>query len=434
LNLLVVGSGGREHALTWKLVQSPLVKSVIVAPGNPGMALETGVECSGVSAADFPGILALCRAKNISLVVVGPDQALADGLVDFLEGEGVPAFGPTRAAARLESSKAFSKQLMSELKIPTARFQVFSDFSAAQDFLESVEWGEGWVVKADGLALGKGVVVCLQREEALLAAGEFLRGGMGEAGRTIVVEERLVGREVSAFSLCDGETGVSLGFACDYKRIFDGDQGPNTGGMGAYSPADWLAPGLEEEVRERVVSPLLKGMTARGCPFKGVLFTGLMITAAGPKVLEFNARFGDPETQALLPLLAEDLLPWLQASRDGKISALSPRGPRKKDSSSVHVVMAAAGYPGTGGAAIRKGDAISLPSSLLPAVSDRRDTGVKVFFAGVSGSGGSLVTSGGRVLGVTALGKTRAEARALAYEQASQVKFTGAQRRSDVGS
>ena len=424
MNLLVVGSGGREHALVWKLRQSPQVEKVFVAPGNSGMALEPNVICSGVSAADFPAILALCQKEKVEFVVVGPDQALADGLVDYLEKAGVAAFGPSAAAAKIESSKAFAKLLMKAQGIPTAKFEIFSELSAAQDFLESVEWGDGWVIKADGLALGKGVVVCLQREEALRAAKEFFQGSMGEAGKKIVVEERLVGREVSAFSLCDGVSAKHLGFACDYKRIFDHDQGPNTGGMGAYSPATWLSPEMAEQVQQEIVNPLLKGMAERGHAFKGVLFTGIMVTASGPKVLEFNARFGDPETQCLMPLIDEDLLPWLQACREGKLPSLGR--PILKNLSSVHVVMAAAGYPGV----VKKGDVISVPESLLPT---KQDPSVKLFFAGVSGTPPSMITAGGRVLGLTALAKTQSSARSLAYEKISTIQFSGAQRRADVG-
>jgi phosphoribosylamine---glycine ligase len=432
MNLLVVGSGGREHALAWALSRSSGVREVFAAPGNPGMALEPKVTCTGVSAADFAGILRLCQEKRIGFVVVGPDQALADGLVDFLEEGGVKAFGPSRAAAQIEASKAFSKELMREKGIPTARFEVFTDVQKARDFLTEVDWGDGWVIKADGLALGKGVVVCAERAEALNTVSGFLEGGaMGEAGRRIVVEERLLGREVSAFSLCDGASAVSLGFACDYKRIGDGDRGPNTGGMGAFSPADWLPTGMAEKVQAEVVLPLLSALRERGAPFKGVLFTGLMMTPSGPKVLEFNARFGDPETQALLPLLDEDLLPWLQAARDGRLAEMPAEGPRKKNLHSVHVVLAAAGYPGTP----RRDDPIQVPPELFPADEVSEDRLAKLFFAGLrrEGSPPRFVTAGGRVLGLTALAVSREEARTKAYALLEAVSFDGAQRRGDVG-
>jgi phosphoribosylamine--glycine ligase len=424
MNLLVVGSGGREHALAWKLSQSPEVKELFVAPGNPGMALEPKIRCTGVAASDFPGILKICVDERIDFVVVGPDQALADGLVDYLEGKGIKAFGPTQAAAKIEASKAFSKQLMKEKAIPTAQFESFSDLTEALGFLTTVEWGNGWVVKADGLALGKGVVVCSSREEALSAVKEMFGGAMGEAGKRVVIEERLTGREASAFSLCDGENAVFLGFACDYKRIFDNDEGPNTGGMGAFSPADWLPAGTAEKVQAQVVLPLLKALKDRGTPFKGILFTGLMVDGNDFKVLEFNARFGDPETQALMPLIDEDLLPWLEAAADGALGSMPAAGPRLKKQTSVHLVMAAHGYPGTP----RKGDKISIEKELLDPKGDR-----KLFFAGVTDDGRNFSTSGGRVLGLTALGSDRADAREKAYRFIEGVKFDGAQRRSDVG-
>lgn len=431
MNVLLVGSGGREHALAWKLASAESVKELFVAPGNPGMALEPKVTCTGIGAGDFEGIKKFCQQRNIGFVVVGPDQALADGIVDFLHEAGIKAFGPTKAAARIEWSKAFAKQLMAEQGIPTAKFETFAALPAALAFLEKVEWADGWVIKADGLALGKGVVVCETREQAIATAKEFLTGGaMGAAGTTIVVEERLFGREVSAFSLCDGESAVSLGFACDYKRIFDQDQGPNTGGMGAFSPADWLPEGTASNVEELVVRPLLAALKARGTPFKGVLFTGLMITNSGPKVIEFNARFGDPETQALMPLLDEDLLPWLKACESGTLHKLPASGPRKKDLHSVHVVMAAHGYPG----AVRKGDEIEVPTEFFPQEAESGRL-AKLFFAGIARQGHppKMVTAGGRVLGLTALAPSQQEARAKAYALLDSVRFAGSQRRNDVG-
>lgn len=431
MKLLVVGSGGREHAISWALARSERVREVFVAPGNPGMALEPKIVATGVAASDFEAIAAFSKKNHVALVVVGPDQALADGLVDYLEERGIPSFGPTAAAAKLEASKAFSKEVMQAVGIPTARFEVFTDESAALAFLQTVEWGDGWVIKADGLALGKGVVVADSREDALAAVKDMFAGSMGEAGKRVVIEERLIGREASAFSLCDGERGVFLGFACDYKRIFDGDRGPNTGGMGAFSPAEWLPAGTQERVQREIVEPLLGAMRARGTPYKGILFTGLMMTNSGPKVLEFNARFGDPETQALLPLLDEELLPWLEAARAGRLGELSPGGPKKKSLASVHVVLAAEGYP----AAPKKGDAIEIPAELLPQEEGLAPSQVKLFFAGVGRAGTPLrfVTNGGRVLGLTALAPTREEARRKVYELLSMIRFRGAQWRSDVG-
>ncbi|RZA05994.1 MAG: phosphoribosylamine--glycine ligase [Proteobacteria bacterium] len=428
MKVLVVGSGGREHALAWKLAQGEETSEVFVAPGNPAMALEHKVTCTNISAADFVGISEFCRKNHVGFVVVGPDQALADGIVDYLEGQGLAAFGPTKAAARVEWSKAFSKEVMQAEGIPTARYEVFDALEPALSFLKSVEWGSGWVVKADGLALGKGVVVAESREEAIRTAEDFFGGSMGAAGARVVIEERLFGREVSVFSLCDGERGVLLGMACDYKRIFDGDKGPNTGGMGAFSPADWLPNGFAEEVQNRIVAPMVEAMKKRGTPFKGVLFSGLMATKDGPKVIEFNARFGDPETQVLMPLVDEDLLPWLRASRDGTLARLSAEGPKRKNLHGVHLVMAAANYPG----APRKGDAISVPEELLP---QEGDSGrwAKVFFAGVARGENSFVTNGGRVLGLTTLAESREEARRKAYAISEVIRFEGMQRRGDVG-
>lgn len=426
MNLLVVGSGGREHALSWKLAQSQLAKTVFLAPGNSGVQGEEKIRLVPTPAADFAGIWELCQKEQIDFVVVGPDQALADGLIDFLQSKGVLAFGPRKDAAQIEWSKGFSKELMKEAGIPTARFEIFAKFSGAggaKEFLQNVRWGDGWVVKADGLALGKGVVVCENREEALRVAEEFLdKSAHGRAGETIVIEERLIGREVSHFALCDGQRGITLGFACDYKRIFDGDQGPNTGGMGAYSPADWLPADTLHRVESEIVSPLLKVLKEKGREYRGVLFAGLMITPTGPKVIEFNARFGDPETQCLLPLLDEDLLPWLMAAAKGDLQGLGRNEIRLQKKHSVHLVLATEGYP----ANPTKGDSIQ--------VSDATKVGAgKIFYAGVARKGEQLVTNGGRVLGITALGETRIDARNTVYALAEGVKFRGQQRRSDVG-
>ncbi|HEY8279888.1 MAG TPA: phosphoribosylamine--glycine ligase [Bdellovibrionota bacterium] len=428
MNLLVIGGGGREHALAWKLAQGSGVNRVYLTPGNPGMAIDEKLECTGIAAGEFASIASLVKEKNISFVVVGPDQAMADGAVDFLEAKGIPTFGPTKEASRIEWSKAYSKDLMRSAGIPTAKYETFDTAVAARKFLTEVEWADGWVIKADGLALGKGVVVCSSREEALKTVDDFLAGSMGAAGKKIVVEERLIGREVSAFFLCDGEIGVPLGLACDYKRIFDNDEGPNTGGMGAFSPADWVEKDFVSRVGKEVTKPLLAAMKSRGSPFKGIVFIGLMVTEQGPKVLEFNARFGDPETQVLMPLIDEDLLLWLRAAREGKLSTMPPSGPKLKKVHGVHVVLAAAGYPGTP----KKGDAIAIDPSLVSPASWERNS-VKLFFAGVAKQGERLATNGGRVLGLTALAASREEARKKAYGELEKIKFSGAQRRTDVG-
>ena len=423
MRVLVVGGGGREHALAWKLSLDPSVSQVFVAPGNPGMELDQKISCLPIPANDFERLFEAYGHHNLNFVLVGPDQALADGVVDFFESKNIPIFGPTKNAAKIEWSKGFAKELMRVKGIPTARFENFSELAAAKKFMENVPWGNGWVIKADGLALGKGVIVCESREEALRAMEEFLSGSMGESGRQIVVEERLLGREASGFYFCDGTTSVQLGFACDYKRLLDGDKGPNTGGMGVYSPADWLPEGTSKTVQEKIVIPLLEKLREIGSPYKGILFVGLMITKEGPQVIEFNARFGDPETQGLMPLMDEELLPWLMASAKGNLTKLPAQGPKLKSAHAVHVVLAAHGYPGSNGQIVRKGDPIRFPSEW--------PTGTKLFFAGVTGK--DLVTNGGRVLGVTALGEIRAIARKNAYSALEQIHFAGSQRRTDVG-
>ncbi len=429
MKLLMVGSGGREHAICWKLSQDTSVDRIFAAPGNPGMEWDRKIEATGIPAGEFAKIAAFVKEKEISFVVVGPDQALADGIVDFLEERGIPTFGPTSAASKIEWSKAYSKELMVAAGIPTAGYQVFEAEAPAKAFLETATWGNGWVIKADGLALGKGVVVCESREQAVSTVGKFFSGSMGAACKKIVVEERLLGREVSAFFLCDGECAVPLGMACDYKRIFDGDEGPNTGGMGAFTPADWLPEGFLEKISRSITKPLLAEMKKRKNPFKGMLFVGLMVEGESAKVLEFNARFGDPETQALMPMLDENLLPWLRASRDGKLDSLPLEGPAMKNGSAVHLVLAAKGYPGTP----VKGDEIRLDPAFAPGSETWRTESVKVFFAGVAKHGSGLCTNGGRVLGITALAKTRTEARKKVYEWAGKLGFNGQQRRTDVG-
>jgi phosphoribosylamine---glycine ligase len=428
MKILVVGYGGREHAISWKLAQSALVEKIFLAPGNAGISKEKKVECVNISSSDFPRLYELCKENEVQFVVVGPDQALADGAIDFFQAKGILAFGPKKEAAQIEWSKAFSKSLMKEAGIPTANYQIFSVFSEAKKFLQEVNWGDGWVIKADGLALGKGVVVCSNREEAISTAQEFLeKSAHGEAGKTIVIEERLVGREVSHFALCDGANAVSLGFACDYKRIFDGDQGPNTGGMGAFSPADWLPENTQTLVEKEVVIPLMKILKSKGREYRGVLFSGLMITKSGPRVIEFNARFGDPETQCLLPLIDEDLLPWLMASAKGDLQGMGRVEIRKKPMSSVHVVLAAEGYPATP----VKGDKIDIPIENLQ--SSDPEIQPKIFCAGIAEKGNHWITNGGRVFGVTALAHNREKARASAYQLVEKVRFRGSQRRSDVG-
>jgi phosphoribosylamine--glycine ligase len=428
MKVLVIGSGGREHAIAWKLAQSALVEKVFLVPGNVGVSKENKVECIDISTSDFSRIYEFSKENKVQFVVVGPDQALADGAIDFFQSKGILAFGPRKDAAQIEWSKGFSKTLMKEAGIPTAKYEIFSQFAEAKKFLQEVSWGDGWVVKADGLALGKGVVVCTDREEAISVAQEFLeKNAHGAAGKTIVIEERLLGREVSHFALCDGTSAVTLGFACDYKRIFDGDQGPNTGGMGAYSPADWIPADTQNKVENEIVAPMMKILKSKGREYRGVLFSGLMITKSGPKVIEFNARFGDPETQCLLPLIDEDLLPWLMASAKGDLQGMGRSEILKKSLCSVHVVLAAEGYP----VSPVKGDFVEIPLENLQSLQPQQTP--KIFTAGIAKKEDRWITNGGRVLGVTALASIREKARKSAYELVEKVRFRGSQRRSDVG-
>ncbi len=445
MKVLVVGSGGREHALAWKLSQSLKITELILAPGNDGAALEPNIRREKVSLGnDYADLLEFAKAEKVDFAVIGPDQALADGLVDKFAAIDIPSFGPSAAAARIESSKAFSKSLMEKANIPTARFVVFEDVKKARDFVENCEWSDGIVIKADGLALGKGVIVAESKAEALKAVDKFmLDGSMGDAGKKIVVEERLLGREVSAFYICDGDSGRLLSLACDYKQIYDGGKGPNTGGMGAFAPTGWLPEDYDSTLQSRVVTPLLQAMDAEGCPFKGVLFVGIMHTGSGPKILEFNARFGDPETQAIMPLMDSDLFPILYASMEGSLAKLPPTAIRLKPGAAVHVVMAAHGYPGTQeGVSVRKEDAITIEASLLPSSESSSQEKLfqeklfqeKLFFAGVqSTEEGELETSGGRVLGLTVLAADLESARSGVYSKIREIHFAGAQIRTDIG-
>ena len=440
MRVLLIGSGGREHALAWKLSESSQIEKLFIAPGNPGMALEPQLHCTGITANDFEKIREFCLTEKISFVVVGPDQALADGLVDFLEEAGIATFGPTKKAAELESSKAFAKDLMKAAQIPTAKYEVFTDAKKAEAFIHSAAWPSGYVVKADGLALGKGVVVCQKKEEALAAINDFLlKDKIGSSGKKIIIEERLEGPEVSAFVFCDGKNTRFLTTACDYKQLLDGGRGPNTGGMGAYSPADWLDDKDRNNILEKIAQPLLREMFNRNIPYRGMLFIGLMMTKSGPMVLEFNARFGDPETQAILPLIDGDLLPWLESCRNGSLDKMPATVPLKKEAA-VHVVMASSGYPEA--SQIKKGNLIAISDVLISKSIHQKNKSsngfCKVFFAGVAAlpqnqSKISLETNGGRVLGITCIASTRQEARASTYKALKEIQFDKAQWRGDIG-
>jgi phosphoribosylamine--glycine ligase len=411
VKVLLLGAGGREHALAWKLAQSPRLSQLLCGPGNPGTAkLGTNVPLKADSPRD---VAALARQEQVGLVVVGPEAPLVAGVADALAAEGIPCFGPVAAAARLEGSKAFAKEVMAEAGVPTADFRVFTDVPSAEAY--AVAQGR-IVVKADGLAAGKGVIVAPDAEAARAAVRAV--GAMGAAGQRMVLEELLEGEEVSVIALCDGERYVLLPPAQDHKRVGDGDTGPNTGGMGAYCPAPFLTSEALARVGEQVIAPMLAVMRRRGAPFKGALYAGLMLTRSGPKVLEFNARFGDPETQVLMLQLREDLLPLLEACARGQ---LEPRALTLAPGASVGVVLAAEGYPDTP----RRGQRIDG----LDAVA----SGATAFLAGVEAKDGALLTAGGRVLTVCARGKDLGEARDRAYAAISGIRFEGMHFRRDIG-
>ena len=416
MNVLLIGGGGREHALALALARSPKLTKLFVTPGNPGIAVlaETVV----VDVQDHSAVSEFCRLMRIGLVIIGPEAPLVAGLADDLRAAEIACFGPSAAAAQLEGSKAFTKALCDRASIPTAAYGAFTDAARAHGYLDQV--GAPIVVKADGLAAGKGVVVAQTIAEARRAVDECFAGAFGAAGAIVVIEECLVGEEASFFALCDGERAVALGSAQDHKRVGDGDTGPNTGGMGAYSPAPVVTPAIEAATMARIVRPALAAMQAAGTPFSGVLFAGLMIGSDGPKLIEFNVRFGDPETQVLLPRLDTDLLPLLHACATGSLSV--ERVPLKP----VHaltVVVAARGYPSApaAGSAI---DGIARADALK---------GVTVTHAGTKRVGGQLVASGGRVLNVTGVGPTLLEARSRAYAGVQAIDYPDGFCRSDIG-
>lgn len=417
MKVLLVGSGGREHALAWKIAASPSLTRLVAAPGNPGIA---GLcETREVKATDVAALVALAREIEADLVVVGPEAALEAGLADALAAANIPCFGASREAAQLETSKAFTKAFCDRHKVPTAAYGVFETPDAAAAFLDTLK--APYVIKADGLAAGKGVVIAGTRGEADAAVLDMLGGRFGAAGARVVIEEFMVGEEASLFALCDGETAVPFGFAQDHKRAFDGDNGPNTGGMGTYSPAPVLTDALITEAMERMVLPTVRGMAAEGRPYRGVLYAGLMLTAQGPKLVEYNARFGDPECQVLMLRLADDILPWLAAAAEGTLSRLGL--PSWREEAAICVVMAADGYPDSpvSGAIIRGAGA------------DFGDEAV-VFHAGTKADAdGTLRSAGGRVLNVCALGATLHEARDVAYAAVGTIDFPGGFYRSDIG-
>ena len=417
MRILIVGSGGREHALAWAIAASPLTTALYCAPGNAGIAAEA--TCVPIGAEDTDKLVAFCRAERIDFVVVGPEAPLVAGLVDRLEAEGIAAFGPTAAAAVLEGSKGFTKDFCTRHRIPTAAYGRFSDAAKAKAFARS--HGAPIVVKADGLAAGKGVVIAATLAEAEAAIDEMLTARrFGAAGAEIVVEEFLDGEEASFLALSDGATAIPLATAQDHKRAFDGDLGPNTGGMGAYSPAPVVTPAMATDVMNRIVLPTVRGMAAEGRPFKGVLYAGLMIGKDGPKLLEFNVRFGDPECQALMVRLKSDVLPALIAARDGVLANFDLRW---HDDVSLCVVMATRGYPGD----VPRGSEIKGLDRAAEV------EGVTLFHAATKADGGRILANGGRVLGVTARAATIAEAQRRAYEAVDRIDWPEGFCRRDIG-
>ncbi len=418
MNILVIGSGGREHAFAWKLAQSPLCRTLYAVPGNPGM--EPLAERHDMPLTDdFSALIRFAREKEIELTVVGPEAPLAAGVVDAMEAEGLRVFGPRQAAARLESSKTFAKRLMEKAGVPTARYAAFDDPDDAKAYLEKT--GAPVVVKADGLAAGKGVAVCQTLDEARAAIDRSMtEKAFGEAGASVVIEEFLEGEEASFTVLCDGTTALPMASSQDHKPIYDGGKGPNTGGMGAYSPAPVVTPDIHEQVMERIVHPTLRAMAEAGTAYKGILYVGLMIGAEGPKVVEYNCRLGDPEAQVLLTRLSSDLVPLLNAGLDG---SLSQQTAEWREETSVCVVIASGGYPGS----YQTGYTVE---GIEKAESQ---TGAVVFHAGTAWKDGVLTTNGGRVLGVTALGAGIQEAAERAYSAAEMIAFQNMYKRSDIG-
>ncbi len=417
MNVLLIGGGGREHALAWKLKQSPLLATLYCAPGNAGIAALA--ECVALDVADHAAVARFCKNKDIVLVVIGPEAPLVAGLSDDLEAAGLKVFGPSRQAAQLEGSKGFTKDLCAEYGIPTAAYRRFGDGAAAKDYVATLS--APIVVKADGLAAGKGVVIAQSRAEADAAIDACFSGTFGAAGTEVVIEEFLSGEEASFFALVDGDTALPLATAQDHKRAYDDDQGPNTGGMGAYSPAPIMTPELCARVMAAIITPTMRAMKARGAPFKGVLYAGLMIEGGAPKLIEYNVRFGDPEAQVLMMRLKSDLLPALLAVAESRLAGVRLDW---HDDAALCVVMAAKGYPGP----YDKGSEIR---GLEGAGANPQ---VEIFHAGTKRDGGRVLADGGRVLGVAARGGTVEEAKTLAYTAIDRIDWPQGFCRHDIGS
>lgn len=416
MNVLLVGSGGREHALAWKLAQSPRLGKLWAAPGNAGIANHG--ECVALNVADHGAVIAFCRENEIDLVVIGPEQPLVEGLANALAQAGIKAFGPSAKAAQLEGSKGFTKDLCARAGIPTAAYARFDSAEAARAYLATQPVPV--VIKADGLAAGKGVVIATTPEEADAAVDMMFDGGFGAAGAEVVIEAFLEGEEASFFAITDGETVLPFGSAQDHKRVGEGDTGPNTGGMGAYSPARVLTPALEAQVMADIVLPTVKAMATEGTPYRGVLYAGLMLTADGPQLIEYNARFGDPECQVLMMRLESDLVELIDAACSGRLGEIEPKW---RDEAALTVVMAAQGYPGT-----------PTKGTVIEGLDAAAGTGAMVFHAGTARDAeGRIIANGGRVLNVTALGATVGEAQAAAYRAVDSIRWPGGFCRRDIG-
>ncbi len=416
MHILLLGSGGREHALAWKIAASPLLTKLWCAPGNAGIAREA--ECVALDIADHAAVIDFCRRHTIDLVVVGPETPLAAGIVDDLAGAGIKAFGPSRQASQLEGSKGFTKALCSEFGIPTAAYGQFANAADALAYVRAR--GAPIVVKADGLAAGKGVVVAKTLREAEDAVAMMFDGAFGAAGTEVVIEEYLAGREISFFALSDGESAIALASAQDHKRVFDHDHGPNTGGMGAYSPTPFVIPEIHAEIMAKIIMPTVNGMKSRGTPFRGVLYAGVMLTAEGPKLFEYNVRFGDPECQVLMLRMMSDIVPALLASCDGQLKHFDLRW---FPDPALTVVMAAKGYPGD----YAKGSRIG---GLDEAA---KVEGVEIFHAGTVAKDGYILANGGRVLNVCATGRTVKEAQNRAYQAVDRIEWPDGFCRRDIG-
>lgn len=417
MKVLVVGSGGREHALVWKISKSPRVSKIYCAPGNGGIS--DLAECVNISATDVVGMVRFAKQNGIDLTVVAPDDPLAMGMVDALQAEGLKAFGPTRDAAIIESSKVFAKHLMRRYGIPTAEYRVFESYDKAVKYVEQVQYPV--VIKVEGLALGKGVIIARDFDEARDALKSMMVDKVfGEAGLRVVIEEHLAGPEVSVLIFTDGKTIIPMVSAQDHKRAYDGDQGPNTGGMGAFSPSRVYTPDIASEVEDGIIRPTIRAMAQEGRPFKGVLYFGLMLTPQGPKVLEYNARFGDPETQVVLPRLKTDIVDIFEAVIDERLDEINVEW---EDNAAVCVVLASGGYPKS----YRTGYEISGIDEVL------KDPDMMVFHAGTKKIGGKYYTSGGRVLGITAIAKDLDTAVRKAYQSVGKIHFENMHYRRDIG-